>query len=119
MWISGKASYVSIHRAVAEAFIKNPDNLPQVNHLDLNKHNNSASNLEWTTGTGNVEHFRRSFKEQTGISAGTLVAKLTPDSIGEIRDMLALDISCLEISRHFNVTRQCISLVKNGKTWTD
>lgn len=47
---------VSLHRAVAEAFIPNPDNLPVMNHLDGNKHNNDVSNLEWCTVEDNCRH---------------------------------------------------------------
>lgn len=54
--IKGKAYNISLHRAVAETFIPNPENKPEVNHKDGNKEHNYVSNLEWTTRKENADH---------------------------------------------------------------
>ena len=46
----------SLHRLVAEAFIPNPNDYPEVNHIDENPDNNAANNLEWCTRQYNIDY---------------------------------------------------------------
>ena len=56
LWKDNKGLTCTIHRLVATTYIPNPDNLPQVNHIDGNKLNNQVDNLEWVTPSGNIQH---------------------------------------------------------------
>ena len=51
-----KSKRLLIHRLVATAFLPNPNNCPQINHLDENKSNNAVSNLEWCTAKQNMNY---------------------------------------------------------------
>lgn len=56
LYKNGKRKHHLLHRIVAEAFISNPEGLPQVNHKDENTHNNNVSNLEWCTLGYNINY---------------------------------------------------------------
>ena len=56
LYNKGKKKMCSVHRLVAKAFIENPDNLPEVNHIDGNPSNNYVTNLEWCDDSYNKIH---------------------------------------------------------------
>lgn len=70
----GNMREFKIHRLVADAYIPNPDNLPQVNHKDENKQKNCISNLEWCTNLYNRNYGTRNQRAAMAISK----AKMKP-----------------------------------------
>lgn len=54
--LPGSKKTFKIHRLVAQAFIENPNNLPQINHKDENKEHNNVNNLEWCDGNYNIHY---------------------------------------------------------------
>lgn len=56
LYKQGKYRDYMVHRLVANEFVPNPDNKPQVNHIDGNRGNNNANNLEWCTQAENNRH---------------------------------------------------------------
>lgn len=58
LWKDGNITFHHVHRLVALAFIPNPLNKPQVNHMNHKKHDNCLENLEWVTNNENWLHAR-------------------------------------------------------------
>ena len=56
LYKNGKCKSYRVHRLVAIAFLENPNNKPQINHIDGDKTNNNIKNLEWATARENINH---------------------------------------------------------------
>lgn len=80
--------FYSIHRLVATAFIPNPQNLPQINHIDGNKDNNCVENLEWCDNGYNQQHaVNAGLKDVSKMSIHSSFRKLSEEQVQFIKHM--------------------------------
>lgn len=117
--IRGKT--VRLHRAVAAAFVPNPDNLPEVNHIDGNKLNNHASNLEWTTRKGNMRHAYATGLAKNGFGDESSRSILTSEQVAYIRAVhkpADKEFGQTALGRKFGVTNSCVWRVVHGSNWS-
>lgn len=115
-----KPRNVSIHRAVAEAFVPNPLNKPHVNHIDCNKLNNSADNLEWVTNQENHRH-----KMENGLNVSPKgeesgASKLTESEVIEIYTLIKdHGLYLREVSSMYGISISTASRISRGELWRD
>lgn len=91
-----------VHRIVAEAFISNHNNLPQVNHKDEIKTNNLAKNLEWCSSEYNTNYGNRSEKQSK--TRGTQIEQINPNG-----DIVKRWNSLRSIARNTEFSRDVIT----------
>lgn len=108
--IEGKKMNHYVHRLVAEAFLGPAEETAEVNHKDGVKTNNALSNLEWVTHSANHCH-----ASAIGLNPK---AKITADVARAIKNALAKGTSQALIAKTHNVSKQIVSKIKHGHTWS-
>lgn len=112
LYHGGQPRHRNVHRLVASAFVPNPDGKPCVNHIDGDKTNNRAENLEWVTHAENTRH---------GLDAGLLTVgskrynhKLTEEQVGYIKHSTA---TLKELANRYGVSITNIWNIRHGRSW--
>lgn len=110
----GQAKSVLVNRVVGLVLIPNPDNKPEVNHIDGDKQNNHVKNLEWATRAEQEKHAAGTgLKANRGSSNAN--AKLTGAQVEAIR---AAKGTFTEIAKSFGVSRKTVKDIIDRKTWS-
>ena len=112
--LSGKQKDLRVANLVAYNFINFPNNLkdPTVNHKDSNIKNNHFSNLEWVERSENS-----SIRKNKGDGSLNHEAKLTEEQVIKIRKEYPLIMSYSKLADKYGVSKSCIALIIQGKTW--
>jgi hypothetical protein len=103
----GKQETLKVHRLTCEAFHKNPENKPCVNHIDENKANNTACNLEWCTYEENINHGTRTARTSKPLGQFTINGKL-----------IKVWQSTMEVQRQLGYNQGHISAAARGEQKT-
>ena len=104
-----------IHRLVGFHFIPNPENKPQVNHIDGNPSNNNVDNLEWVTNEENQHHAVLNNLHFQGEAHKD--SKFTNESVKLLPKLIEIGFSVKDINSLTGVAVQNLRKIILGKTW--
>jgi hypothetical protein len=112
-----KVYTLKVHRLVAEAFIPNPENKPQVNHIDGNGLNNHVSNLEWVTAGENKKHaYKIGYQDSKGSKNSR--SKLDEELVFQICMFFhKTRFTPKQATIKFNISMQQATKIRSKKSW--
>lgn len=125
LYKNAKRVQVGVHRLVAEAF-HGPSRGLHVNHIDCNKTNNAASNLEWVTRAGNAAHAKQHGRFELQTLNGQQLARVNPNRARklcatQVDEIIRLAASSAmkktEIAAAFGISPSVVSKIHLGKLW--
>lgn len=119
----------SVHRLIAEAFVPNPDNKPQVNHKDGDRANNVDTNLEWATGSENMKHAWRTglqplterfiaIARTKALAMNKRKRHLTDAQASSIRERVCAGEKQNALAVEYGVSKMVISNIINRRSYT-
>ena len=103
LYLADGMSQQSIHRLVAICFLPNPQNLPEVNHLDNNRGNNILTNLEWCSRLDNNRHAVK--QSRNFIPCHN---RLTEEVVDRIKQMNSIGLSGRTIAKELGISRESV-----------
>ncbi len=120
LYNGGNWARVVVHKAVARAFVPNPENKPQVNHIDGVPAHNPATNLEWCTPSENNVHAVAIglHRPARRMKDGSTRPGFTDDEVIGIKRRIAAGESLSSIARSFGRLPTAIWRIKHGFTWS-
>lgn len=107
----------TIHRLVAIHFLDNPENKPQVNHINGIKTDNHIENLEWNTASENLLHAHKIGLKKGVFGEKNKRSKLKEHQIIEIRKNIKDGISQSEIAKKYNISKTSIYKIASNENW--
>lgn len=113
--INGKRTCKAIHRLLGEAFLPNPENYSDINHIDGNRQNNALENLEWCTHGQNIKH-SYDLNNRSSLGSNNANCKHAESTVIEICELLSQGFTSANIrdlGYPYNLVRQ----IKQRKNW--
>lgn len=114
---NGKHINIRIHRLVAENFVDNPMGYSEVNHIDGNKDNNHANNLEWCTRSENIQHAYDNGLRKIPSGENNPRCKVSEEVIHKVCKDILNGMRTAHIAKKYGIAWHIVDKVRRKENW--